>query len=57
MDRIAVVVDIGDRNVTSAEYRAIDAGDGAKIVAVHEVSEVGKDARVVTTGTAINYPK
>ena len=57
VDMIAIVVDSGDINVTTAENMAIDAGDGAKIVAVHEVSEVGKDRRAVTIGTAINYPK
>ena len=41
MDGIADVVDIGHGNVDSAEYKAVDAGDGAKIVAVHEVSEIG----------------
>ena len=57
MDGIAVVVDSGHENVVSAEYRAVDAGDGAKIVAVHKVSEIEKDGGVVTTGAAIDYPK
>ena len=57
VDGVAVVVHGGHGNVASAEYRADDAGDGSKIVAVHEVIEAGKDGGVMTTGTAIDYPK
>jgi len=43
MDGVAVVVDSGHGDVVSAKYRAVNAGDGAKVVAVREVIEVRED--------------
>jgi len=54
---VTVEIDSGHGNVASAKYGAVDAGDGSKIVAVHEVSEIGKDRGVVTTSTVVDDPK
>jgi hypothetical protein len=57
MNGFDLVIDSGHGNVASAKYGAVDAGDGSKIVAVHEDIEIGKDKGVVTIGTAIDNPK
>ena len=57
MNGVAVAIDSGHGNVVSAKYGAFDAGDGSKIVAVHEVNEIGKERGVVKTSPAIDDPK
>ena len=57
MNGVAVAIDNRQGNVGSAKYGADDAGDGFKIVVVHEVNEIGKDRGVVTTSTVVDDQK
>ena len=57
MNRVAEAVDRGDGNIFNAKDITFDAGDGSKIVAVLEDSELGKDGGVVTTSTDVNDTK
>ena len=40
MDGVAKTVDSGNGNIADAKYRAVNASDNAKIVAVVDLSEV-----------------
>ncbi len=56
VDRVAETIDSGNGNLADAKYRAYNARDNAKIVAVVKVNEVIEYRRVVTTCTGVDNP-